>query len=103
MPDSSIARVVCSELCRTSLETEGKKIQLLLNKSVQNARASAFYYFLTSGLSAAGAVAAWFMLPAPFLIYFLAAAAVVLATAGFWHRAVARQKAGDEPANNSRL
>jgi len=66
-------------------------MQLLLEKSAQSARASAFYCYLTSALSAGAAIAAWFMLPSPFLIYFTAACAFVLAAAGFWYQRVARK------------
>jgi hypothetical protein len=36
-------------------------------------------------LSAGAAVAAWFMLPSPFLIFFTAGAALVLFAAGVWY------------------
>jgi len=64
----------------------------LLDKSVQSARASAFYCYLTAGLSAGAAVAAWFMLPSPYLIYFTGACAVALGISGFWHSRVARRQ-----------
>jgi hypothetical protein len=70
---------------------ETRVIQLLLDKSAQSARASAFYCYLTAALSAGAAVAAWFMLPSPFLIYFTGACALVLFTAGFWYQRVARK------------
>lgn len=60
-------------------------MQLLLDKSVQTAKASAFYCYLCGGLLAAAAVAAWFMLPSPFPICFTGASAVVLILAGVWH------------------
>lgn len=85
------ARVVCSQECAAGLARESELLQLLLAKSAQSAKASAFYCYLTSGLSAAAAVAAWFMLPSPFLIYFTGACSAVLCAAGFWYGRVARK------------
>ena len=95
VPAPNAARVVCSTECGSNLAREGKTLQMLVDKSAQSARASAFYCYLTSGLSAAAAVAAWFMLPSPFLIYFTGACALVLAAAGFWYGRVARKHAFD--------
>ena len=81
----SASRLVCASGCQTALERNERIIRLLLDKSVQNARASAFYYYLCGGLSAGAAVAAWFLLPSPFLIYFTTACALVCFAAGFWH------------------
>lgn len=78
-------RLACSSACETALLCEANVAQLLLAKSVQSARASSFYSYLCGGLSAAAAVAAWFILPSPFLIYFTAACALVFFAAGFWH------------------
>ena len=86
------ARITCSEDCSAGLARDAKALQLLLDKSAQSARASAFYCYLTSALSAGAAVAAWFMLPSPFLIYFTGACALVLAAAGFWYGRVARKQ-----------
>jgi len=88
---SSAARIICSSACETAITREGKIIQLLLDKSAQSAKASAFYCYLTGGLSAAAAIAAWFILPSPFLIYFTGGCAVVLVAAGFWYGRVAMQ------------
>ena len=82
-------RIVCSVECGSNLAREGKLLQALVEKSAQSARASAWYCYLTAGLSAAAAVAAWFMLPSPFLIYFAGGCAVALAAAGFWYGRVA--------------
>ena len=92
IPSLASARMVCSNDCASALAREGKVIQLLLDKSTQSARASAFYCYLTGGLSAAAAVAAWFMLPSPFLIYFTSGCAGVLIAAGFWYGRVAKQQ-----------
>ena len=78
-------RLVCSSVCDIALERAERAVQLLLEKSVQSAKASAFYCYLCGGLSAGAAVAAWFMLPSPFLIYFTAGCALVLFAAGFWY------------------
>lgn len=83
--------MVCSHKCATALARASKVIELLLDKSSQNAQASAFNCYLTAALSAAPAIAAWFILPSPFLIYFTGGCAVVLATAGFWYGRGARQ------------
>lgn len=85
------ARMVCSQHCASALTREGKIIELLLAKSSQNARASAFYCYLTAGLSAAAAIVAWFILPSPFLIYFTGGCAAVLTAAGLWYGRVAKQ------------
>lgn len=95
LPSPALARMVCSNDCASALAHEGQPIQLLLDKSRQNARASAFYCYLTGGLSAAAAVAAWFMLPSPFLIYFTGGCAVVLVAAGFWYGRGAKQHSLD--------
>ena len=83
--------MVCSSDCAAASARDAKAIQLLLDKSAQSAKASAFYCYLTGGLSAGAAVAAGFMLPSPFLIYFTAACALVLFAAGFWYARVARR------------
>jgi len=88
-------RIVCSTVCEKALFREGRVIQSLVDKSAQSAKASAFYCYLTAGLSAAAAVAAWFMLPSPFLIYFTGACALVLFVAGFWYGRVARKQSPD--------
>src|SRR5215510_1054102 len=87
----SIGRVACSTDCAAELAANTKALQLLLDKSAQSAKASALYCYLTGGLSAGAAVAAWFLLPSPFLIYFTAACAFVLFGAGFWHERVAKK------------
>ncbi len=79
------SRLICSSVCGTALERTERTVQLLLDKSVQSAKASAFYCYLCGGLSAGAAVAAWFMLPSPFLICFTAGCALVLFAAGFWY------------------
>lgn len=73
------------------LTRNDEAIQLLLRKSQQSARASAFYCYLSAGLSAVATVGAWFMLPSPFLIYFTGGCAVVLTAAGFWYQRSAKK------------
>lgn len=95
VPAGDSKRVTCSEACAQALTRNDRALQSLLDKSAQTAKASALYCYLTAALSAGAAVAAWFMLPSPFLIYFTAACAVALAAAGFWYQRVAR-KHGEE-------
>ena len=85
-------RLVCSEPCAEALAKEGKALQLLLQQSARNAQASAFYCYLCAGLSAGAAVAAWFMLPSPFLILFTAGCAVALLISGIWYGRAARKR-----------
>jgi hypothetical protein len=92
IPSSTAGRLTCSTECTAEITGNSKALHLLLEKSQQSARASAFYCYLTGGLSAAAAVAAWFMLPSPFLIYFTGGCAGALFAAGFWHSRVARTK-----------
>ena len=91
------ARIVCSEGCAAALARDEKALQLLLQKSAQSTKASAFYCYLCAALSAGAAVAAWFMLPSPFLIYFTAACAVVLTLSGFWYQRAARKQNLESP------
>jgi hypothetical protein len=90
VPTPTSARITCSAECAAALASEGEALQSLLDKSVQSARASAFYCYLCGGLSAAAAVAAWFMLPSPFLIYFTGASALALTAAGHWYGRTAK-------------
>jgi hypothetical protein len=64
---------------------------MMLQHGRQNAKASAFYCYLCAGLSAVAAIAAWFMLPSPFLILFTGGCALVLAASGFWYSRIAGQ------------
>lgn len=89
---SASRRMVCSDECATALARSDQAMEEVLRKSVQNARASAFYSFLCAGLSAAGAVGAWFYLPVPFLVWFTAGCSVVFLAAGIWYGRVASEK-----------
>src|SRR5262249_1610556 len=96
VPSGCTDRIACTSDCAAALGTNAKALQSLLEKAAQSARASALYCYLTGGLSAGAAVAAWFMLPSPFLIYFTAACAFVLFGAGFWHGRVAKKSRADD-------
>jgi hypothetical protein len=95
IPSGATARIACSADCTAALNANTSAIQSLLDKTAQSARASALYCYLTGGLSAGAALAAWFMLPSPFLICFTAACAFALFAAGFWHGRVARKHSSD--------
>jgi hypothetical protein len=84
-------RITCSAECTSSLERAEKALELLLHKTVQNARATAFYYYLSGCLAAAAAVAAKFWLPSPLLIWLTAGCAAVLFLSGAWHTVIARK------------
>ena len=75
-------RMTCSNNCAAALARNDKALQLILQKSLQSARASSFYSFLCGGLSLAGAVGAYFYLPVPFLIWFTAGCGAVFIASG---------------------
>ncbi|MEI9865719.1 MAG: hypothetical protein WDN00_14435 [Limisphaerales bacterium] len=85
-------RLVCSDICAVALTRNDKALQLILQKSLQSARASAFYSYLCGGLSAAGAVGAFFYLPVPFLVWFTAGCSVVFIASGIWYSSIARKQ-----------
>jgi hypothetical protein len=91
---SASQRMVCSDNCAAALGREARAIDMVLQKSLQNTRASAFYYFLCAVLMAAGGVGAWFYLPSPFLIWLCAGCAVVFTASGCWYLWISR-KGGD--------
>ena len=88
-------RMVCSADCAAALARNDKALQLILQKSLQSARASAFYSCLCGGLSAAGAVGAWFYLHVPFLIWFTAGCSIVFLASGIWYLIIARKQNPD--------
>jgi len=88
--DPSDSRLACSAECAAALARGDQAIRQLLEKSAQNARASAFYCYLTGALSAAAAVGAWFLLPSPFLIMFTGGCAFVLIASGVWYSRTAK-------------
>src|SRR5215471_6941785 len=88
---SEAPRMACSSQCANALAEGEKAMQMMLQHGRQNAKASAFYCYLCAGLSAVAAIAAWFMLPSPFLILFTGACALVLTASGVWYGRIARQ------------
>ena len=95
MKPSPTQRIVCSDQCAATLTRNDQALQLLLQKSLQSARASAFYSYLCGGLSAAGSVGAAFYLPVPFLIWFTAGCSVVFIASGIWYSKIARKQTGE--------
>jgi hypothetical protein len=89
---SETRRLVCSPECAAALSRNDQVLQWLLQKSVQNAQASAFYCYLCGGLSLGAAVAAYFVLPLPFLIYFTAACGIVFIVSGIWYGRTAKKQ-----------
>jgi hypothetical protein len=89
---SETSRLVCSKECAAALSLNDQTLQLLVQKSVQNAQASAFYCYLSGGLSLGAAVAAHFLLPLPFLIYFTIACGIVFILSGAWYSWTGRKQ-----------
>ena len=89
---SESKRMICSTACAASLTSNDKALQMILQKNLQSARASAFYSFLCAGLSPAAAVGAHFYLPSPFLIYFTAGCSLVFIASGIWYGQIARKQ-----------
>lgn len=85
-------RMACSEHCAAALARNDRALQLILQKSLQSARASAFYSYLCGGLSLAAAVGAKFYLPSPFLIWFCGGCSVVFIASGIWYGLIARKQ-----------
>jgi hypothetical protein len=89
---SPAQRLVCSDHCAAALARDDRAMALILQKSLQNARASALYSFLCAGLSAAAAVGAHFYLDVPFLIWFTAGCSAVFVASGVWYALIARKQ-----------
>ena len=96
-PGTASAPLTCSSACADSAGQLRASVQLLLERSGQNARASAVYCYLSAVLSGGAAIAAWFWLPSPFLMVFAGGSALVLAAAGFWHGRVGRRNFSTRP------
>jgi hypothetical protein len=92
---SATQRMICSDNCAAALTRADKAMELILEKSLQSARASAFYSYLCGGLSLAAAVGAHFYLPSPFLIYFTAGCSVVFIASGIWYGRIAKKQIGE--------
>jgi hypothetical protein len=88
---SATQRMVCSDACAAALTCADRAMELILQKSLQSARASALYSYLCGGLSAAGAVGAYFYLPSPFLIWFCAGCSLVFIASGIWYGRIAQK------------
>ena len=86
---SATRRMVCSDNCAAALTRADRAMELILQKSLQSARASALYSYLCGGLSAAGAIGAHFYLPSPFLIWFCAGCSAVFIASGIWYGRIA--------------
>lgn len=86
-------RLVCSENCSAALTQADRALAMILQKSFQSARASAFYSYLCGGLSAAGAVGAYYYLPVPFLVWFTAGCSLVFLASGCWYSRIAKKQA----------
>jgi hypothetical protein len=85
-------RMVCSPECNSALARDDRAMQMILEKSVQTLKASAFYCYLCGSLSVAAAIVAWYMLPLPFLILFAAGSGAVLIASGLWYTRIARKQ-----------
>src|SRR5258708_27740730 len=96
-------RMVCSNDCLAALRRADQAAQMILERSAQSARASAFYCYVTGGLSAAAAIVAWFMLPSPFLILFTGGCALVLIVSGVWHGRGAKKQNADSAEASAAL
>src|SRR5882724_915418 len=84
-------RIVCSTECGAAWARQAQGIETLLQRSLRSAQASTAYCYLGAGLSAGGAIVAWFMLPSPFLILFAAGCALVLLLSGIWYGRASRK------------
>lgn len=89
---SSSRRMACSDNCAAALADNEKALQMILRKSEQNARASAFYSYLCAALSAGAAIGAHSYLPSPFLIWFTAGCSVVFVVSGIRYSLIARKQ-----------
>jgi len=87
-------RLVCSPGCAAALARADQAMQAILRQSEQSARASAYYSFLSAGLSAGGAVAAHYYFPAPYLIGFTSACSGIFLVAGVIYWRITRKSAG---------
>jgi hypothetical protein len=91
VPAPAAPRMTCSENCAAALTRADQAMELILQKSLQSARASAFYSYLCGGLSLAAVVGAHFYLPSPFLIWFTAGCSLVFIMSGIWYGRIARK------------
>jgi disulfide bond formation protein DsbB len=83
--------LACSTECAQALARDEGALEMLLQKSRQSARANSVYYYACGALSAGAAVASWYWLPIPFLMWFLGASSVALAISGVWFGRAAKE------------
>ncbi|MGO8699705.1 MAG: hypothetical protein ACLQVY_18550 [Limisphaerales bacterium] len=88
---AAASRLSCAEGCASALARQERAAELLMEKSVQTARANSVNYYLCGILSAGATVAAWFWLPSPLLMWFTGASAAALIFSGAWLGRVARK------------
>ncbi len=84
--------MICSDNCAAAIARADRAMELILQKNLQSARAGAFNSYLCGGLSAAGAIGAWFYLPVPFLVWFTAGCSFVFFASGIWYGRIAGEK-----------
>lgn len=70
-------------------------MERILQKHRQTSRANAVYYLLCGLLCAAGAVAAHFYLPLPFLIWFTTGCSIIFLGTSGWFANLDRNHRGD--------
>jgi len=84
-------RLSCAQGWAAALTRQERAAEMLMEKSVQTARANSVNYYLCGILSAGATVAAWFWLPSPLLMWFTGASAAALLFSGAWLGRVARK------------
>ena len=87
----AMARLTCGEECAAALARHDRALEVLLEKSLQSAKANSVYYLLCGALCVGATIAAYFWLPVPFLMWFLGTTAVALIISGAWFGRVARK------------
>jgi hypothetical protein len=92
LKDRSSKPFFCSPECAEALSRNERALESILQRTIQSAKASAFYCYVCSALSGGAAVVAWFILPSPFLILFTAGCAAVLLLSGIWYGRTARRR-----------
>ncbi|HEY3853031.1 MAG TPA: hypothetical protein VGO67_01405 [Verrucomicrobiae bacterium] len=91
VPATGTARLTCAEECAAALTRHDRALEVLLEKSLQSAKANSVYYFLCGILCVGATIAAYFWLPVPFLMWFLGTTAVALLISAAWFGRVARK------------
>ena len=91
VPDPTARLMVCSDECGAALGRAERGLELILHKSLQTAKASAFYYYLCGALLGGAAVAAWRMYLPPFLVWFTAGCALALIASGIWYTIISKK------------